>query len=122
MKLRKLLAGVTLAGSLYTLLCGCSIVEFSTSTIPNVFPFIAVGTGLAVTSITLDKPSRLLKHVAAITICSRTMLYKLGHKSRTNRRCYKLAKQLGSYRDLYEYVVFKYEESETSEESTIFYM
>lgn len=122
MTLRKVLSGVALAGSFYSLLCGCSIVEFSNSSIPNILPYIGVGIGLATISTILDKPARLIKHVAATTICAKTMCYKLGHKSKSNRKCYKLARQLGSYSELYNYVVEKYEELDDSNESTIFYM
>ncbi len=122
MTLRKVLAGVALAGSLYSYLCGCSVVEFSTASTPNILPYIGAGVGLSIISIILDKPARLIKHVAATTICAKTMCYKLSHKSKSNRKCYKLARQLGSYSELYNYVVEKYEELDDSNESTIFYM
>lgn len=122
MTLRKVLSGVTLAGSFYSVLCGCSIVEFSTASTPNILPYIVVGVGLATVSIILDKPARLIKHEVATTICIKTMCYKLGRKSKSNRKCYKLARQLGSYSELYNYVVEKYEELDDSNESTIFYM
>lgn len=122
MTLRKVLSGVALAGSLYSFLCGCSVVEFSTASTPNILPYIGVGVGLSIISIILDKPATLIKHVAATTICVKTMCYKLGHKSKSNRRCYKIARQLGSYAELYSYVVEKYDELDSSDESTIFYM
>lgn len=113
MKKREVLSLVTLVASFVCVLGGASAVEFSTSAIiPDSFwIYAASGFAFMISSIVIDKPSRLLKHVVAAQICVRTLLYKLGIKSKMNRRCYKYGKQFHSYSDIYLNVLDDYEDN-----------
>lgn len=122
MKKREVLSLVTLGASFVCVLGGSSAVEFSTSvTIPDSFwIYAASGFAFMISSIVIDKPSRLLKHIAAAQICVRTLLYKLGVKSKMNRNCYKYGKQFHSYTDIYLNVLDDYEDNLSNDGSGMF--